>query len=138
MRKKSADLVVIGPGDLYTSVVPNLLVSGVVEAIRRTNAAIVYVVNIMTKSGETNGFAAADFIKVVEQYLGKGVLDYSVINTKHPTPDRLRYYEKESAEFVEFGDLPKKPTPIFGDFLRKRGFVRHDPERLAQTLVSLL
>lgn len=135
---KSADLVVIGPGDLYTSVVPNLLVSGIIEAIRRTKATKAYVVNIMTKFGETNGFIATDFVKVVEQYLGRGVLDYAIINTKRPTRERLGYYEKESAEFVEFGGLPKRPTPIFGDFLRRRGFVRHDPERLAQTLVSLL
>ena len=135
---KSADLVVIGPGDLYTSVVPNLLVSGVAEAIRRTKATKAYVVNIMTKSGETNGFAAEDFIKVVERYLGQGALDYAVVNTKRPTQDRLHHYEKESAEFVEFGNLSKKPIPIFGDFLRRRGFVRHDPERLAEVLVSLL
>ncbi len=135
---KAADLVVIGPGDLYTSIIPNLLVSGIAEALRRTKATKAYVVNIMTKSGETNGFAAPDFIAAVGKYLGKGTLDYAVINTKHPSPERLRYYEKESAEFVEFVELPQKPTPIFGDFLRRRGFVRHDPERLAEVLVSLL
>ena len=134
----SADLVVIGPGDLYTSIIPNLLVSGIASAIRRTKATKAYVVNIMTKSGETNGFVASDFVRVVEQYLGQGVLDYAVINTKRPSRDRLHHYEKESAEFVEFGELAKKPTPIFGDFLRRRGFVRHDPERLAEVLVSLL
>ncbi|MFY9462150.1 MAG: gluconeogenesis factor YvcK family protein [Candidatus Sungiibacteriota bacterium] len=133
-----ADMIVIGPGDLYTSIVPNLVVEGVSEAIKKSKAKKVYVANLMTKWGETNGFKASDFIAAVEKYLGKCVLDYALINTKRPSPERMRYYEKESAEFVEAGEFLKKPVPVFGDFLRKKGFVRHNPERLAQTLVSLL
>lgn len=135
---READLIVMGPGDLYTSIIPNLLVSGISRAIRISKAQKAYVVNIMTKFGETNGFAATDFIQAVEKYLGRGIIDYAIINTKRPTPDRLRYYEKESAEFVGIESLPKKPTPIFGDFLRKKGFIRHDPDRLAEILISLL
>lgn len=134
----SADMIVIGPGDLYTSVIPNLLVLGVREAIKRSRAKKVYVVNIMTKWGETNGFKAADFIRTVEKYLGSGVLDYAVINTKQPSVARLRSYEAESAEFVTRGNPPGHPVSILGDFLRPRGFVRHDPARLAEILVSLL
>lgn len=134
----SADLIVMGPGDLYTSIVPNLLVSGVPAAIRRSRAKKVYVVNLMTKQGETNGFEARDFINMIEKYIGAGVLDHTIINTKRPSADRLQHYEKESAEFVTADKLGAKPVPIFGDFLRRRGFVRHDPERLAKVLVSLL
>jgi uncharacterized cofD-like protein len=135
-----ADMIVIGPGDLYTSILPNLIVKGVAEAISESKARKVYVVNLMTKWGETNGFKAADFIAAVEKYLGKGTLDYTLINTKRPSPERLKYYEKESAEFVEPGEFLrlKKPIPVLGDFLRRRGFIRHDPERLAKVLVSLL
>lgn len=134
----SADLIVMGPGDLYTSIVPNLLVGGVPAAIRASRAKKVYVVNLMTKQGETNGFGAGDFIYKIEKYIGKGVLDHAVINTKRPSAERLKHYEKESAKFVAADKLSSKPLPIFGDFLRRRGFVRHDPERLAKVLISLL
>lgn len=135
---RSADMVVIGPGDLYTSLVPNLLVRGMARAIASSRAKKVYVVNLMTKWGETNGFSAGDFIKTVEQYVGKRALDYALINIKRPTPERTKKYEEESSRFVEKGILPSRPVPIFGDFLRKRGFLRHDPERLAEILVSLI
>ncbi len=134
----SADMIVIGPGDLYTSILPNLIVRGVADAIGKVRAKKVLVINLMTKWGETNGFKAEDFIKAVEKYLGRKVLDYAIINTKQPSPQRRVHYEKESSEFVVAGDMPKRPVPIFGDFIRRRGFVRHDPERLAEVLVSLL
>lgn len=133
-----ADLVVIGPGDLYTSVVPNLLVQGVARAIKKSKAKKVYIVNLMTKFGETNGFRAADFITTIEKYIGKGTLNYAIINTKHPSQDRLRQYEKEFAEFASSDGLAPKPIPVMGDFLRRRGFVRHDPERLAEIIMSLV
>lgn len=133
-----ADLVVVGPGDLYSSIVPNLLVQGVPEVLRRSRARKVYVVNLMTKWGETNGFETKDFVRVVEKYLGSAVLDDIIVNTKSPSPKRLRQYEKENAEFIAMDDLPSKPTPILGDFLRHRGFVRHDPDKLAKILVSLI
>jgi len=134
----SADMIIIGPGDLYTSVLPNLIVKGMREAIKKSVAKKVYVVNIMTKWGETYGFGARDFIETVEKYLGQRMLDYAIINTKRPSADRLKHYEKEHAEFVVPDNLPLRPTPILGDFLRRRGFIRHDPDRLAKVLVSLL
>lgn len=133
-----ADMVIIGPGDLYSSLIPNLLVRGIIGAIKKSRAKKVYVVNLMTKWGETNGFAADDFINAVERYVGKGTLDYAVVNTKRPTLGRMKKYEEESSQFVEKGTLSSRPVPIFGDFLRRRGFVRHDPERLAEVLVSLI
>lgn len=134
----SADLIVIGPGDLYTSIIPNLVVRGVREAIRNSSAKKVYVANLMTKRGETGGFFAEDFVETMERYLGKNVLHYVVINTKRPSPERLKKYEKESAEFVRIGRLWQKPVPLLGNFLRRQGFVRHDPDHLAQALASLL
>lgn len=135
---REAEMIVLGPGDLYSSVIPNLLVRGIPEAIQRSRAKKIYAVSLMTKWGETNGFTAGDFISAIEKYLGKGVLDYAVINTKEPSPERLKLYEAESARFVEADNLPAKPVPIFGDFLRRRGFIRHDPEKFAKVLVSLL
>ncbi len=68
---EQSDYIVIGPGDLYTSIIPNLLVPGMREALEKTNARIIYICNIMTKYGETAGFSAVEFIAVLEQYIGK-------------------------------------------------------------------
>lgn len=135
-----ADLVVLGPGDFYASIIPNLLVSGIPQALKKTKAKIAYIVNLTNKKGVSNDFNVLDFVSTIEKYLGKSVLDYAVINTKRPSEERLRKYEQEGAGFVS---LPanynlKRPTPITGDFLRGQGFVRHDPDRLAKVLVSLL
>lgn len=135
---READMIVLGPGDLYSSIIPNLVVRGIPEAIRKSQAKKIYVVNLMTKWGETNNFAARDFIAAVEDYLGRDVLDFVLINTKRPSPMRLRLYEEEFAKFVETNDLPEKPVPILGDFLRRRGFIRHDPDKLAKALLSLV
>lgn len=133
-----ADMIILGPGDLYTSVVPNLLVGGVSAAIKKSKAKKVFVVSTMTKAGETHGFNAADFLREIERYLGKRVLDYVVVNSKKPASQRLSKYREEGKEIVEAGALPFRPLPIFGDFIRRFGFVRHDPDRLAKVLVSLL
>lgn len=136
----AADAIVIGPGDLYTSIVPNLLVSGVPEIIKKSKAKKIYVVNLMTKFGETNGFRAKDFVEAIERYLGKGVLDYVLVNTKRPERERLKKYAMEKAAFVEFDEMPVNEgvVPICADLLRPRGFLRHDPEELAKVIVSLL
>ena len=134
-----SDLVVIGPGDLYTSILPNLLVGGMSEALRETGAKVVYVVNVMTKLGETNGFGASDFISVVKEYVGEGVIDYILVNDKQASPARLKAYAEEGAAPVEndlsttFGSAEVVAT----DLIRSRGFVRHDPDKLAQALLAI-
>lgn len=133
-----ADSVVIGPGDLYTSLLPNLLVEGMPQALRESKARKIYVVNFMTKYGETDSFVAGDFISEIEKYLGRDVLDYTLINNRRPSYGRMKKYILERASFVEIDKLPGKPSPVFGDFLRSRGFVRHDPDKLARVIVSLI
>ncbi|OGZ96221.1 MAG: hypothetical protein A2847_03115 [Candidatus Sungbacteria bacterium RIFCSPHIGHO2_01_FULL_50_25] len=133
----NADLVVIGPGDLFTSVIPNLLVTGIPRAIRESKAKKVYVVSTMTKAGETNGFRASDYLRELETYLGKGVLDYILLNSKKPPAPRLVKYKKEGKEIVEPGDLPPRPKAISGNHIRATGYIRHDPARLAKALMAL-
>lgn len=133
-----ADSIVIGPGDLYTSLLPNILVEGVPQAIKESKAKKIYVVNFMTKYGETNGFVAGDFIGEMEKYLGRDVLDYALINNRRPSYHRMKKYILERASFVEIDKLPGRPSPVFGDFLRSQGFVRHDPDKLARVIVSLI
>jgi uncharacterized cofD-like protein len=134
----TADMVVIGPGDLYTSIMPNLIVGGFKEALRISRAKKVYVSNIMTKYGETNNFKVADFIAVITHAIGKGVLDYVLVNKVRPRPARLKKYAEEHAAFVEIDGLPKHPTIILGDFVRSKGYLRHDPEKVAQAILKLL
>jgi len=137
----SADLIVIGPGDLYTSIIPNLLVKGIPEAIKKSKAKKVYICNLTTKFGETNNFTSPDFVCSLERYLGNNILDFVIVNTKKPTKERILKYEKEKAAFVKCQNKNfknRKLKIIKGDFLRKKGFVRHDPERLAKTLINVL
>lgn len=134
-----ADAVVIGPGDLYTSLIPNLLVKGMKEALRSTKAKKIYFVNLMTKFGETTGFRASDFVNTLEAYLGEGVLDYAVVNKTKPSAMRFRPYAKEKAEFVE-PDIEnlKKPTPVGASLIRKSGFIRHDSDKVAELIKMLV
>ena len=135
---RTANLIVLGPGDLFTSVIPNLLVEGIPEAIKKSSGKKAYVVSSMTKAGETSGFSAKNFLDAIETHLGKNILDYVIVNNKYPSPSRLKEYDAEGKEMVRAGELPLHPIPIFGDFIRKSGFVRHDPEKLAKVLVSLI
>lgn len=137
----AADLIVIGPGDLYTSIIPNLLARGIPAALKSTRGKVAYMVNLMTKFGETNGFRAADFVQTVERYTGPGVLDYIVLNNHRPSPARLRAYTEEGANYVKSNLSPaasERWIPINADLLRPRGFLRHDPDKTARILRRLV
>lgn len=136
----AADGIIIGPGDLYTSLVPNLLVDGMKPALRQARGKKIYFVNLMTKFGETTGFQASDFVRTIENYLGKNVLNYAVINKTKPTAMRFRPYIEEKSEFVEtnLDDFPKSPTPIVSNLIRKYGLIRHDPEKIAEIIKTLV
>jgi len=139
---RSADIIIIGPGDMYTSIIPNLLVSGVSQAIRRSKAKKVYVGSLMTKFGETHSFSAPDFISEIERYVGEGTLDVAVFNKKRPSPTALRRYAAKRSKFVDPSALSrssKKPRVLLADLLKEENFlVRHDEKKLARLLVSLL
>ena len=92
-----ADAIVLGPGDLYTCVLPNLLPSGTVEAINESHATRVYVCNLMTKLGETHGFKASDFVREVTRYLGPEMLDWAIVNMSAPSPYVQVAYAEEGA-----------------------------------------
>ncbi|MFA5386752.1 MAG: gluconeogenesis factor YvcK family protein, partial [Candidatus Paceibacterota bacterium] len=138
---KEADLIIIGPGDLYTSIIPNFLVKGIKEAIQKSQAKKIYISNIMTKFGETNHFTAEDFFATIEKYLGKNVIDYFLVNIEKPKPLYLKQYKKEKAELVKYNrqllSAWKKPKVIFARLLRKGPLLRHDPEKLGKAIVKL-
>ena len=144
-----ADLVVIGPGDLYTSLMVNLTIPGIVRALRKTKAKIVYILNLMTKFGQTYGFSARDHIKVLERYLGKDYLDFVLVNSKPLPKAALKKYEK-AQEFPVVDNLAdsyfkviradflsrKETKKVRGDVL-KRSLIRHDSNKLAKVLINL-
>lgn len=148
---KQADVIVFGPGDLFTSILPNILVKGVALAINRSKAKKVLVTNIMTKFGQTDGFKASDFVKTLESYL-KGKIDYVLANNKKPDREVLQKYAKEKARFVETDMAALSKTKVTaiahgllsyniikktaGDKL-KRSFLRHDSEKLAKIIWRL-
>jgi uncharacterized cofD-like protein len=134
---KRADAIVLGPGDVYTSILPNLLVSGITEAIKKSKAKLIYNVNIMTKYGETNGFMASDFVSKMEDYLGRNVIDVVVVNTENPTGETVKRYEEENVEFVQ-NDLKANLNVTTGDFLREGMFLRHDSDKLAKALSLII
>jgi len=131
-----ADRILIGPGDLYTSVVPCLLVEGIPEAIRSGDGEVVYVCNVMTKHGETDGFRASDFVREVHRYLG-GRVDTVVVNTAAPPPELAARYAAEGAAPVE-ADLTAVralvPRVLAGPFALLEPLVRHDAERVVRAL----
>lgn len=135
---ENSDYVIIGPGDLYTSLIPNLLCTGMVEAIRKTDAKIIYVCNIMTKHGETDGFCVEDFVRVVAQYIGDGVIDYVLINTGELRADLLTKYQAEGKAPVRLLNrdalLKHGVKLVERDFTSETDYIRHDPRKLAQTV----
>jgi len=135
-------MIVIGPGDIYTSIIPNLLVKGVTAAIRKSRAKKIYVCNLMTKFGETHGFKARDFVDAIEKYLCKGVFDFAIFNDKKPPAGVIRHYLEENSHFVDVSGLDlahKKPQYILADLLDAGRFVRHNPrKKLAKLLMRLL
>lgn len=121
-----ADLIVFGPGDLYTSIVPNLLVAGIADAVCTSAAKKVLISNLMTKRGQTDGFSASHFLATLEQFLGTGVIREMIINTERPSEEWLARYAGAHSSFVE-------PD---AKLLEKRGVRVHTAELLSENIFS--
>lgn len=146
---EEANAIVIGPGDLYTSIIPNLLVPGITEAINNSSAIKIFVMNIMTKHGQTTNYKASDHIQDLEKYLGKGVLDVILINNKKPTKKTLAWYEEYEEKPVE-NDLGNDMIVVNADLIKeaiisenssdelRRGIIRHHPAKLADALLEIV
>lgn len=144
MAKKAidkADLIIIGPGDLFSSICANIVVPGVATAIRKSRAKKVYVCNLMTKFGETNNFAASEFLQTIEKYLGVGVIDYMICHSKKFDKKILARYKKEKAEQVEVNQPAIKKMGyrlINADIAQVKKLIRHDSEKLTNVILKLL
>ena len=136
-----ADHIVIGPGSLFTSILPNFLVEGLPEALIQTAAPKTYVVNLVTDPSETNGYKASDFIQKIEEYLGVGTLiDYAIVNTEPIDEMLCRLYATEHKFPVE-PDLEAcqklvAQKVISGNFVKGKTILRHNSYRLAEILLD--
>jgi len=139
----NADLITLGPGSLYTSLITNLLVRGIPEAIAASKAVRVYVGNLMTQANESLGLTASQHIEKILQHCGKTqspIFDYALINTAPISPSLLRRYALEGQTPIE-ADLDRIRAlgvePIAGNFVHEGDLLRHDPDRVTQTLLDL-
>ena len=136
-----ADMIVLGPGSLYTSVIPNLLTDGVAEAVRQSRAVKVYVMNIMTQDGETEHYTAADHVKALLDHGGQGLFQYVLINDLPVDEAVLPAYRQEGVEPVVAEVEPLLALgvePVYAPLAAwEGGLVRHDPAALADALMGL-
>ncbi len=135
-----ADCIIIGPGSLYTSICPNLLVPGILEAIANSEAPCIYICNIMSQPGETDGYTVADYVRTLDR-VGRGRLfDVVLVQKYEPSPNSLQHYDKAGAHFtqLERDGLVELNCPILlANVMQENpdGKVHHDPDRLSGVLM---
>jgi len=139
---EEADLITLGPGSLYTSLLPNLLVSGISQQIVRSKATKIYIGNLMTQPGETRGYSAAEHLQAIVRHVGRNIFDLAVLNSRPFPPSMRRRYAAEHAEPV-INDLEKiralGVSPVCVPLLQAEdGVARHDSMRLSRLLVELV
>jgi len=131
---EDAQFIIIGPGDLYTSIMPNLAVQGMVEALqqaKRGGTKIIFVTNTMTKHGETNGFGASDFYNIIKTKIGP--IDAVIVNNGKISDEQRDAYLKENAVPVQ-NDMGDDCVVVAEDLVNKDAFARHHPQKLARAI----
>lgn len=138
---READAIVLGPGSLYTSIIPNILVPEIKEEITKARCPVFYVCNIMTQSGETDGFDAEDHYKAIKSHVNKPLIDYIVLNTAKIPEIHLNRYKEKHAEPVLYDhdklqelDLKILKAPM----LEKNEYLRHDSDKLGRVILREL
>ena len=137
---KNADCIVIGPGSLYTNVIPNLLINGVAKAIKESTAIKVYVCNIMTEPGQTDNYSVSDHINAITEHCGTGVIDYCIYDTGEIIPEFIKRYNLEGQDLVE-QDVDKVKGIKFLQrnlSMIKDELIRHDPSLVASSIIELI
>ena len=139
---KEADAIIIGPGSLYTNVIPNLLVKGIAKAIRESNGIKIYVSNIMTELGQTDEYTLSDHIKTINDYVGSGIINYCIYDTGEIVPEFIKKYNLKGSDIVlpdtskakELGVrlVQRNLSKVEGDS------IRHDSDVIASTIIQLI
>ena len=139
---KKADSIIIGPGSLYTNVIPNLLVNGVAKAIKESKALKIYVSNIMTEPGQTDNYGVSDHIEAILEHAGQGIIDYCIYDTGEVVPEFIKKYNLEGADLVE-QDIQKAKNKGIQLIQRNLSyiqgeFIRHNPDAVAAAIIDLI
>ena len=137
-----ADAIILGPGSVYTSIIPNLLVDGIADAIDKSRAVKIYVCNVMTQPGETDHFTASDHLQALARHApGKRLFDYVLLNKQQPDADVLERYEKYGQRYV----VPDVDhiralgyTPVAVNLISQTDIVRHDPAKLTEEIYRII
>jgi uncharacterized cofD-like protein len=134
-----ADAVILGPGSLYSSVISNLLVPGIVEAITKSSALKVYVCNIMTQPGETLGYSASDHLQAIYQHSRQELVEFIIVNNEEIPIEHLKKYTNEGAQVVQV-DIEKleklKVGIISASLYQEKGYIRHNPHKIAHLIIK--
>jgi uncharacterized cofD-like protein len=139
---RNAEAIILGPGSIYTSIIPNLLVDGIADAIAKSRAVKIYVCNVMTQPGETDNFKASDHVRALAEHSrGKRLVNYVLVNREEPDPEVTRRYKRYGQCFVE-PDIDAIRgmgyQPVAGNLISQTDVVRHDSIRLAAALFRLI
>lgn len=137
----SADAIILGPGSLYTSIMPNLLVDGVAEALRKSKAVKIYICNVMTQPGETDGYTASMHAKAIIDHGGRGVIDYMLVNSTEISSDMQAYYAEKGAYPVKVDEEAINALGIGfmkADIINETDVIRHDPDKLCRSVMKMV
>lgn len=137
---RHADLITLGPGSLYTSVLPDLLVPEILQAIKESNAPCLYICNIMTQPGETEGYTVSDHVKVLIEHVGKDVIDYVLVNNARPTREILKKYEEAGEFSVKIDEKQVEETGVImikSNLLGEERGASHNSLVLAENIIRI-
>ncbi|WP_142415147.1 gluconeogenesis factor YvcK family protein [Hathewaya massiliensis] len=139
---KDADAIILGPGSLYTSIIPNLLVKEIKEEIHKSSAIKIYISNLMTQQGETEGYATEDHIKAIHSHAGKGIIEYAIVNKGTVDKDLEEKYKDKGATLVKTNkeELEKLNIKVVESNLVKvkDGYIRHDNVRMCRIIIKTI
>jgi len=151
---ENSDTIIIGPGDLYGSILPNFLISEISDAVKKNNAEVLYVTNLTNKKGQTEGFGIGEYVAAIESYIGKGRINTIIANNEMPSEDATRAYEKQEGagtvisctDFIPGGGTKiicepllshkKVNIPSSDKIKKERSFIRHDSTLLTQVVME--
>lgn len=140
---KEADLIIIGPGSLYTGIIPSLLIKEVSDEVKKSKAIKIFVSNIMTERGQTDNYKVSDLINAIHEHIGKGVMQYCLANESDIMPEYVRRYNKEGCDVLEVDKSEIRNTGvelIVENYAKTddKGYIRHDSDKLAKTIMKIV
>lgn len=138
---RHADAIILGPGSLYTSVMPNLLVEGMAEELRKSRAIKIYICNVMTQPGETDGYTASMHVKAILDHAGRGAVDFVLVNSTEISDEMKDYYAKQGAFPVKVDEAEINALGvgvIKADIINETDVIRHNPDKLCKSVMRML